>query len=434
MHSARSPRRSTSRRAMLRGTGLALAGAALPAFTRPSSAAGVTLKVLVNTPHLPIYTTYLAPAWNQATGGVLEASAVDYTRLTDRIIDDVHSGAAEFDLFDYYYYGLGAIAHAGALVDLTHWTASRTSLHTRDFLPSTYDAYTQYRGRRYGLPYDGDQQLIFYNSELLDAYGLQPPTTWDAYDAVARRITQKGGGDHYGAVVQGQPDPMVLGCAFINRLNGYGGDLVDGHGRPTLTTPAAVAAARHLVDIAPYALPTPTETGFDTATSAFLAGRVALIENWTGIARRADDPSLSKIAGKWGVTSLPLGDGNRKRRTPLNGGYGLGVSAASQHRAAALTYLEWATSRTHMLLQTTQPNSAIDPNRSSVLHSPTYAGSTPDAYPLIRAGLDATPLVWPKGPADPDNLRHLVEQLALAVDGRQSPLTALRTAQAAWRS
>ncbi|MEU0948543.1 sugar ABC transporter substrate-binding protein [Streptomyces canus] len=394
---------------------------------------GTTLKALVNTPHLPIYKTFLAPAWNRLTGGTLEVTAVDYSQLTDRIIQDVRSGDGKFDIFDFYYYGLGAIAEAGALVDLTGWIATNPDLRAYDFLPSLYDAYTLYRGRRYALPYDGDQHLIFYNRELLDAYGLEPPKTWNAYDAIARKVTKGGNGQHYGAVVQGQPEPMALGCAFINRLVGYGGDLVDDAGRPTLTSAAAIAATEHLIDIAPYALPIPIQTDLDAASVAYLSGQVALVETWTGIARRADDPTLSKITGKWGVTALPLGGPNKQRRTPLNGGYGLGVSTSSSNPEAAMHFIKWVTSGSEMLLETTQRNSAIDPNRSSVLTSDTYANTTPAAYPLIRSGLQGTPLIWPKGAFDPDNLGQLVQQIALAIEGKQSAVTALRKAQADWR-
>ncbi|MFB7495157.1 ABC transporter substrate-binding protein [Streptomyces sp. NPDC056161] len=442
------PRTSASapaRRSVLRAAAAAaLTGPALTALGGTSAAAaatratpppdleGVTLKVLCNTPHLSMYKNVLAPAWQQSTGGTLAATAVDYTQLADRIIQDVRSGTGEFDCFDYYYYMLGSIADAGALVDLTRWIDTQPDLDTGDFLKSVHDPYTVYRGRRYGLPYDGDQHLIFYNTELFGTYGLRPPRTWDEYDACARTITEGGGGAYYGAVVTGRPDPMVLGPAFVNRLVGYGGDLVDRSGRPTLTTDAALAAAQHLVDIAPYALPTPTETGLGTATDAFMAGQVALVETWTGVAQRAADPALSKIVGKWGVTALPLGGRTTRRRTPLNGGYGLGVSAAAKNRDAALAFIKWVTGADEMLAETTQKNSAIDPNRTSVLDSAAYAANTPVAASLIRAGLKGTPMVWPHGPADPGNLQRLVDQLALAIEGRQSAAAALRNAQAAW--
>lgn len=175
-----------SRRDVLRrAASLAVAGPALTALggtgataaTRTAASLdfeGVTLKVLCNTPHLSMYNNFLAPAWQRLTGGTLQARAVDYTQLADTIIQDVRSGTAEFDCFDYYYYMLGSIADAGALVDLTRWIAAQDDLDTGDFLRSVYDPYTVHRNRRYGLPYDGDQHLVFYNEELLGTYGLEP--------------------------------------------------------------------------------------------------------------------------------------------------------------------------------------------------------------------------------------------------------------------
>ncbi|MDX6315021.1 MAG: multiple sugar transport system substrate-binding protein [Streptomyces sp.] len=440
--------RSWSRRNLLHGAaalaGLAAFGPALPAYASDAAAGtaaadgeadleGVTLKVLVNTPHLPVYTKVLAPAWQQKTGGTLEATAVAYDQLTSDQIQDAQSGTGEYDVFDYFYYGLGSLVEAGALVDMTDWIATQKDLDTRDFLPSIYDAYTLYQGRRYGLPYDGDQQLVYYNTELFEKSGLRPPTTWDEYDAAAKKITKAGSGEYYGAVVQGQPDPLVLGCAFINRLVGYGGSIVDAAGRPTLKSDAAIAAVKHLVDINPYALPTPLQMGFDAANAAFLGGQVALIETWTGMALRAADPALSKIVGKWGVVALPLGGGNRLRRTPLDSGYGLGVSTASKHRSQALAFAKWATSIDEMLVQVTAPVSAIDPNRKSVLHSSAYAAASPTAVDLVRAGLDGPHVLWPKDAYAPQNLQTLVDQIALVIEGEQDAATALGNAQASWQ-
>lgn len=439
------PAQTWSRRRLLHGAaavaGLAAFGPALSAYADDGStstqaaeatAEGVTLKVMVNTPHVPILTNVVAPAWEKKTGGKLDVTAVAYDQLTGKQIADVQSRAGEFDLFDYFYYGLGSLVDAGALLDITDWIARQKDLNTRDYLPSIYDTYTLYKGRRYGLPYDGDQHLLYYNTEIFDKHDLNPPTTWDEYYAAAKKITQAGDGKYYGAVVQGQPQALVLGCAFINRLVGYGGNLVAPSGKPTLTSDAAVAAAQQLIDINPYALPTPLQVGLDASNAAFLSGEAAMIETWTGMAQRAADPALSKIVGKWGAVALPLGGSNKTHRTPLNTGYGLGVSTASSHKAEALAFAKWVTSTSEMLVQTTAPDSAIDPNRKSVLHSSAYAQATPIAVNLIRAGLDGPTMPWPKDPSAPSNLQALLDQLALAIEGKQSAKTALKNAQASW--
>lgn len=393
---------------------------------------GVTLKVLVNQPHVTAFTTILADEWAKATGGKIEVTAAPYDQLTSKQILDVQGGSGEFDVFDYFYFGLGALVDAGALVDLTDWIGGQADIGTGDFLPSIYDPYTLYNGRRYGLPYDGDLHILFYNKEIFDRHGLNPPSTWDEYDEAARKITTDAKGEYYGTIVQGQQVPMILGCSYINRLAGFGGTLLDSAGKPTLTTDAAIAAAQHLVDVAPYALPTPLQTGFDQANTAFLSGQGAMLDTWTDMSLRAGDPSMSKIAGKWGVVSLPVGGANKTPRTALDAGFGIGVSTASKHQAEAAAFVKFATSAAQNLKQASTAGSGIDPNRKSVLHSADYAKATPVAAGVIRQNLDGSPLVWPKTPSSPKILQTLVDQLALAIQGKQTAKAALEQAQQSW--
>lgn len=414
----------------LAGCGTAGAGATLAAGST-ADLDGVTLRVMVNQPHVTSFTEILGPAFLEQTGGTLEVTAIPYDQLTSSQILDVTSGAGEFDVFDYFYFGLGALVDAGALVDLTEWIDDSLDAPD-DFLPSVYDPYTLYDGRRYGLPYDGDIHVLFYNTELFDRYGLTAPQTWDDYDDAARTITTESGGQHYGAVVQGQQVPMILGCSFINRLAGHGGELVGPDGAPLLTSDAAAAAAQGLVDIHDAVLPTPLQIGFDQANTAFLSGQAAQLDTWTDMALRLEDPELSSIQGRWAVTSLPVGGSNTVPRASLNSGFGLGVSTASRQQEAAAEFVRWATSARQNLEVATTAGSGIDPNRVSVLEAAEYADALPTAVDVTREGLSGDPLVWPKSPAAPQLLQDLVDQLALAIQGEQDVETALGRAQTAW--
>lgn len=396
---------------------------------------GVTLKLLVNQPHVTSFRDVLAPAWKQETGGTLEVTAAPYDQLTSKQILDVQSGTGEFDVFDYFYFGLGDLVDAGALVDLTGWIQTNNSAIGVDgYLKSVYDPYTLLDGKRYGLPYDGDVHILFYNAELLDRYKLEPPKTWDDYDTIAAKITKDSRGAAYGAIVSGQQVPMILGCSYINRLTGYGGELVDGSGKPTLTSDASIAALKHLVDVAPVALPTPLQVGFDQANTAFLTGQGALLDTWTDMALRAEDPTASKITGRWGAVTLPVGGANTTPRTALDAGFGLGISTASKHQDAAAAFLTWATATPQNLKLSSTAGSGIDPVRGDVLNSDGYAKVVTKAIGPIRQGLDGDPLVWPKAKGAPKLLQDLVDQLALAIAGTQTVEQSLENAQKSWES
>jgi ABC-type glycerol-3-phosphate transport system substrate-binding protein len=394
---------------------------------------GVTLKLLVNQPHVTSFRDVLAPAWKAASGGDLDVTAAPYDQLTSKQILDVQSGTGEFDVFDYFYFGLGDLVDAGALTDLTAWIdTNKDKIEVAGYLPSIYDPYTLLGGKRYGLPYDGDVHILFYNAELLDRYKVEPPKTWDEYDAISAKITTDARGSAYGAIVSGQQVPMILGCSFINRLTGYGGELVDANGKPALTSDAAIAAANHLVAVAPSALPTPLQIGFDQANQAFLSGQGALLDTWTDMALRAEDPTASKIAGRWGAVSLPVGGTNKTPRTALDAGFGLGISTAAKNPDAAAAFVAWATAAAQNLSVSSTAGAGIDPVRGAVLGADGYAKVVTKAIGPIREGLGGRPLVWPKEAGAPKLLQDLVDQLALAIAGSQTVEQSLGNAQSSW--
>lgn len=396
---------------------------------------GVTLKLLVNQPHVTSFRDVLAPKWTAATGGTLEVTASPYDQLTSKQILDVQSGTGEFDVFDYFYFGLGDLVDAGALTELTPWIdANAKRIGVDGYLKSIYDPYTLLDGKRYGLPYDGDIHILFYNAELLDRYGVTPPTTWDEYDDVAAKITTDARGAAYGAIVSGQQVPMILGCSYINRLTGYGGNLFDSNGKPALTSDASIAALKHLVAVAPAALPTPLQIGFDQANTAFLTGQGALLDTWTDMALRAEDPTASQIAGKWGAVSLPVGGTNTTPRTALDAGFGLGISTATKNADAAAAFITWATAGPQNLVTSSTAGAGIDPVRGEVLDSEGYAKVVTKAIGPIRQGLGGDPLVWPKQAGAPKLLQDLVDQLALAISGSQTVEQSLENAQRGWES
>ncbi|GAB3454838.1 sugar ABC transporter substrate-binding protein [Kineococcus endophyticus] len=393
---------------------------------------GATLKLMVNQPHVLAFTDLLGKKFADEFGGKLEVTAIPYDQLTSKQILDVQGGDGEFDVFDYFYFGLGELVNADALVDLTEWIGANSEIGTDDFLPSIYDPYTLIDGKRYGLPFDGDTHVLYYNAEVFEQYGVEPPKTWDEYDAAAEKITKDSGGKVYGAIVEGQQVPMILGCSFINRLAGYGGTLVDADGKPAFAGEEGLAALQHLIDVSPSALPTPLQTGFDQANSAFLSGQGAMLDTWTDLGLKAQDPSSSKIVDKWGVVTLPVGGKNTTPRTALDAGFGLGVSSASKQQDKAAAFVEWATNKENNLLLASTAGSGIDPARKSVLDADSYAKAAGKATDVIREGLDGTPLAWPSQQGAPKALQDLVDQLALAIQGQTQPQAALDKAAESW--
>lgn len=394
--------------------------------------AGQSLNLLFNQPHA-LAGKLLAQEFEALTGAKVTVTPVPYDQLHAQATLDVQSGAHQFDVIDYFYHTLGALVADKVVVDVTdRIERDSAQIEPGDFLPSLYDTYTLRNGRRWGLPYDGDTHVLFYNTEIFARHGLSAPRTWDDYYNAARLITEKESANGiYGAVVQGFKIPVIVGSSYANRLAGFGGSFFTPDGKPALTSPQAVAAAEELARIVPYALPTPAETAFEHALPAFLSGKAAMIDFWTDLGVTAQDPASSKIVDKWALVQLPVGGDNKTPRAALNAGFGLGITAGTQKTELAWDFIKWATSKDISLQQDVLPGSGIDPNRTSVLNHPDYIKAAPQLQPQLKAAIGDA-LAWPLQAQSPKLMDALTEQLALIVSGRKKPREALEAAQASW--
>ncbi|WP_448577036.1 ABC transporter substrate-binding protein [Thermomicrobium sp.] len=397
----------------------------------PSKYAGETLNLMIIQPHV-VAGRIMAEEFKSAYGVTVNVAAVPYDQVQAKATLDVQSGANQFDIFDYWYITVGALARDGILEDLTDFIEKDPEIDPGDFIPSIFDTYTLYEGRRYGLPYDGDTHVLFYNVELFQKYNLRAPTTWEEYLQAAKTITEgekKSG--IYGCAVMGAKVPIIICSSYSNRLGGFGGRYLDDQGRPLLTSPEAIAAAEALLEVAPYALPTPLETAFEQALPAFLQGQAAMMEFWTDLGVYSEDPSQSKVMGKWDVVQMPVGGGNQQPRPSLNAGFAFGVSTGSKKKELAREFIKFATSKEmHRKLLTTT-GSGIDPTRRSGLESNEYKTFAPKVQRAAAAALSGA-FPWPTIPEAPELMTVLADELALMLQGAKTPQQALADAQAAW--
>ena len=71
------------------------------------------------------------------------------------------------------------------------WLSS-SIIAARDRLTHSTATYTLVDGKRYGLPYDGDTHVLFYNTAILERNGQKPPTTWDELKTTAQALKDAG--------------------------------------------------------------------------------------------------------------------------------------------------------------------------------------------------------------------------------------------------
>lgn len=436
----RPPLLSLHRRNLLKGVaagaGLALGGrfglAAAQAADKPY--AGESINVLIIQPHAATGDK-LAADFEAATGAKVKVTAVPYDQVQAKATLDVQSGANEFDVLDYWYTTKGQLATDGILEDVTDWIErDKADIQPDDYLPNIYDIYTLHKGRRWGLPYDGDAHLLFYNKEILSRNGLAAPTTWDEYRQAVKTITEaESGKGIYGAAVLGGKAPIIIGSSYANRLAGFGGTFLKEDGTSALDGKAALQALKALVEVGPFALPTPLETRFEEGIPAFLGGKVGFIEFWSDLGVYAQDPKGSQIVDKWGVARIPVGGDNTKPRLALNAGFAFGVSTGSKKKEIAWEFIKLAVRPAYQKELLTLTGSGIDASRKSTLYSPEYKAFAPLVQAAVAGGIEEA-LPWPTDPIAPALAQTLADELALALAGSKTPEEALATAHASWNS
>ncbi len=108
------------------------------------------------------------------------------------------------------------------------------------FVPSGLEA-MRIDGKLMGLPYFLDPRALYYRTDLFEAAGLQPPTTWDEVRAAAKALHNPP--DVYGF-------GMELGDNYEYAFLGAGGTAKHGpDGKSLLNSEIGVRAAQFLVDL-----------------------------------------------------------------------------------------------------------------------------------------------------------------------------------------
>ena len=404
----------------------------MPRFASAQDFAGQEINVMIVQSHV-LAGDMMAKDFEAATGAKVTVTAVPYDQVQQQATLDVVSGANRFDVIDYWYVSLGALAAEGVIEDVTDLiTRDTAAIQPDDFIPTIYDTYTSFDGRRWGLPYDGDTHVLFCNTEILARNGLEAPKTWDEYTHVAQKITEaESANGIYGAAMMAFGVPIIIIGSFANRLAGYGGSFLNADGSPALDSAASLAAAEQMLAAAPFCLPTPAETAFDQALPAFLSGKAAMMEFWTDLGVYAQDPKGSQIVDKWSASQLPTGPGVDHALAALNAGYSFSVSKGSTKKDLAWEFVKFATrpDYSRRLLLTT--GSGIDPIRMSGLNSDEYKAFAPLVQEAASASL-AGVLPWPTTPQSPLMFEVLSDQLSQMMAGQKTPVDAMAAAQSEW--
>ena len=185
----------------------------------------------------------------------------------------------------------------------------------------------QLDGVTYGLPKDAGPLALFYNTDMLDAAGVEPPTSWDELRSAAEALTT---GEVAGLCV-GPELPRV--GAFIYQA---GGGIYNEDGTElTITSPESVEGIDFYLELHEAGvLQTPAELGAGWCGEAFgnQAAAMTMEGTWLFPPLENDFPDTP-----FDVVELP--EGAQQGNLSFTNAYGIGVD--SQNKEAAWVLLQY---------------------------------------------------------------------------------------------
>ena len=278
----------------------------------------------------------IIPEWEEQTGAKVEfVFKGDGFQTDKRLVQDFAAGTVEYDVCWDHSSFFSQYVKAGGLEPLDNWF---TEEELADFIPRLVDA-TRRDGHLWVIPRHFDISCIHYRTDLMSAD--QVPQTWDQFKELAKQLTDPAQGI-YGTQFAGKEE--ALSGRFYEVLLAEGGQLFDEKWEPVFNSPAGVKAASMFAELYAAGAMPPGMTSFvwEDVAKNFAAGIIAMYTEWYGWYSFFQDPSSSKVAGKFDLARQPMGDG--KIHSGWAGHHGFSITKVSQNKPAAASLIKWLTS------------------------------------------------------------------------------------------
>jgi len=299
------------------------------------------------------------------------------------------------------------IAATGALAPLNDM-----GLNGDGVIQGMVDA-TSYQGKLYGLAPVTNTIALFYNTQMLQEAGIQPPKTWDELKTAAKKLTKPG---RYGIAFNANAT-YEGSWQFLPAMWTNGGDETD------LTSPQVAEALQLWVDLVQSGSASKSVINWTQgdAKDQFVAGKAAMMVNgpW-------QIPSLEKTPNvKWDVVKFPLNKPDQTPVAPLGGEawtVPLNKDQAKQQKAADFVKclnsdeneLAWAKARFTV------------PTRTALLDQ--YVKDVPSMKAFTEQVKTARSRTGKLGEKWPEAAKVIYQAIALALTGKASAQDAFKQA------
>lgn len=198
-------------------------------------------------------------------------------------------------------------------------------------------------GKKYAIPSTTFTNRLLYNKDLFRKAGLDPddpPTTLSEVEDAARAITEKTDAAGIALSVawvgfrQWKVDIPLLAVDESLAQNGLF-DRSTGKYRTTEYAPVVEHYQRLIADKLAY--PGAATLDYDATVAAFADGKVAMVTTSSGVVGALQQLGSDVDAG---VGPIPVPDGRKLVRSPMNAGFPFAISSTARDKEAAAKVLE----------------------------------------------------------------------------------------------
>jgi len=309
-----------------------------------------------------------------------------YPDIYARLAKELDTGSLDYDVLSAHTSFVGSHSQFYMPLD-EHFTEGEL----QDFTPMLIKA-SRFRGKLTQIPRHVDVRIMYYRSDLfndlreMDAfkaqfgYDLKLPEDWDQLGEVAQFFTRPP--NLYGFAFVGLRHPLA--GTFMEMLASCGGSLIDETGKPAFNNESGKQALQFMVDLHRKWKVTPPnllDFIYEDVSAAFREGRVAMVFDWPGEYGQLKDAKKSKVVGKVGFASYPIGPAGLRR--VYGGAHSFAVAQVSQNVEAAVSLVKFLTSPESQHFQFVKEG--FLPTRSSVWQRVQQeAEKSPDPLDPIR--------------------------------------------------
>lgn len=270
-------------------------------------------------------------------------------------------------------FSFSALAERGYFAEITPATAEAQGIDIDDFFPGLVDYY-RVDGAIHALPTDTDVGILFYNQDLFEQEGVDPPSpdwTWEDFRLAAAQLTKgSGAGKQFGVgAAFGLPHDLTMVA------RSYGGDLIDPESLSPVIADGGGRRALELYRQMAYEDGSVAPPGSAVDMSS---GKIAMdiMGPW---AKRF---VLDAAPFEWGMALVPQGT----QRSTYSFGSSIGVMASASNKEAAFSWVGEFLS-VPLEVQRARDWSLYPPRRAAVEDPEFDMGFTPEQNQVIADSL-----------------------------------------------